>query len=309
MIVPTVLKLILRKAVQLVVILAAVSAATFWLLDSAGGDALAGLSENPNISAETMRRLRTIYGLDRPLAERYFVWAGGAVTGDLGDSLSLRLPVGTLLISRVGETLEIAALTLVISLSFSLAFTFVSVRIGHWLLNAIVEACILLSASVPVIVSSLVILAFAATSFNLRVSGSALLPALALAPPFIALFLAQANRGLRSALQQEFILTARAKGLGETAVILRHAGRIALNPIITLTGLSVGSLIGGSVIAETVFGRQGIGSLSVTAVRTRDVPLVMGIVVFVTIAVWLANFAAEIGQVINDRRMTEDERS
>lgn len=302
------LKLVLRKALQLAILLVAVSAAAFWLLDSAGGDALTGLIDNPNISSDTVERLRQTYGLDRPTAERYAIWAGRALRGDLGDSISLRLPVAGLIATRSVETFKLAGITLIIAVFTSIGLAFASVRWPNRVFDWLIEFCVLITASLPVIVSSLIILAVAAASFTGSVTDSLLLPALSLSPPFVAVFLAQTRRGLDAALKMDFIRTARAKGLGESAVILRHASRIALNPIITLLGLSIGSLISGSVIAESVFGRQGIGSLTVFAVRNRDVPLVMGIVVFVSLAVWAANFAAELLQILNDRRSADSER-
>lgn len=304
-----VLKLFIRKIIQLALMLVVVSAVAFRLLDAAGGDSLAGLSDNPNISAETIRRLRDIYGLDRPVSQRYLEWAANAAKGDFGDSISLRLPVTSLVLSRAKETFKLAALTLVIALFVSSVLAFASVRYRHWLLDSFVEICVLVTASLPVIVSSLMILAITVYLINLPAAGGLFLPAISLTPPFIAMFLAQSKRGLQTALQQDYIVSARAKGLDETTIILRHALRNALNPIITLTGLSVGALIGGSVIAETVFGLQGIGSLTVTAVRNRDIPLVMGVVVFVSFAVWVANFSAELLQIVNDRRLVDAERS
>ena len=100
---------------------------------------------------------------------------------------------------------------------------------------------------------------------------------------------------------------ARAKGLSESAIISRHASRFALNPLLTILGLSLGGIIGGSVVVETILGWQGVGALMVTAVRARDVPLVMGIVVATTIAVWLGNSIAEILQLVNDKRLRDAE--
>ncbi|MER3430061.1 MAG: hypothetical protein C4325_13120 [Blastocatellia bacterium] len=305
----SVLRLFVRKALQLAILLVGVSAGAFWLLDAAGGDALAGLNENPNISRETLDRLQQIYGLDRPATARYASWAARALQGDLGDSITLRLPVTKIIAARSAETFKLAAVTLSIALFTSFGLAFACVRWSNPIFDWFVEFCVLVSASLPVIVASLALLAVVASSLRGFEIDSLILPALSLSPPLIAVFLAQSRRGLDAALKMDFVTTARAKGVGETAVILRHAARIALNPIITLTGLSVGSLIGGSIIAESIFGRPGLGSLTVFAVRSRDVPLVMGIVVFVSVAVWTANFAAEVLQIINDPRSADSERA
>jgi peptide/nickel transport system permease protein len=106
-------------------------------------------------------------------------------------------------------------------------------------------------------------------------------------------------------MNEDFIQLARAKGLGETAIVVRHAIRAALNPVLTVFGLSLGGILGGSVIVESVLGRQGLGTLMVSAVRGRDLPLVMGIVLVTSATVWIGNTLAEILQAVNDKRVRE----
>lgn len=302
-----VLKFTIRKLIQGILLVFIVSAAAFGLLSAAGGDALSGLRENPQVSAETVERLRIVYGLDRPATERYFRWLGGAVSGDLGESLSFRTPVVSIVGSRLLETIKLAAVTLVMVLFVAFSVTFFRIRTQSRFLQRFSELAVLVFSSTPVIVTSLAVLAFAA-AFSMMAGGASLwISAAALAPPFTAVFIAQSGKALDAAMREEFVKLARAKGLSETIVILRHAARAALNPLITLTGLSIGALISGSVIVETVLGRQGIGSLTVAAVRSRDVPLVMGIVLAASIAVWFGNTAGEILQIANDRRLLEKE--
>ncbi len=131
------------------------------------------------------------------------------------------------------------------------------------------------------------------------------LAALALSAPLISAFLAQFHGELQRTMREDFIKLARAKGLSESAVILRHAIRPALNPVLTIAGLSLGGVLGGSVIVESVLGRQGIGTLMVSAVRGRDLPLVMGIVLFTSTAVWLGNAIGELLQAFNDKRIRD----
>jgi peptide/nickel transport system permease protein len=168
---------------------------------------------------------------------------------------------------------------------------------------------ILLTASTPRIVLALVALAI-----SVRLTASAIdtssvllfwLAALALSAPLISAFLAQLYGELQRTMREDFIKLARAKGLSESAVILRHAIRPALNPVLTIAGLSLGGVLGGSVIVESVLGRQGLGTLMVTAVRVRDLPLVMGVVLFTSTAVWLGNALGEFLQAINDKRIRD----
>ncbi|HSI88298.1 MAG TPA: ABC transporter permease [Pyrinomonadaceae bacterium] len=294
--------------IQGVLMIAVVSAASFALLSSAGGDAFSRLRENPQVSQETIDRLRAVYGLDRPLPERYAGWLGSALTGDLGESLYFRLPVAGLVAQRLGNTLMLAALALAMALVVAVSLSYLSVRYRIPGLGAAIEGSILFTASVPRIVLALVgLLIIAAAPAEGRTWLTSLIAAAALGSPLVAVFLAQMSRGLAEAMGEDFVRLARAKGLSETRIILRHAWRAAVNPVITLFGLSIGALVGGSVIVETILGWPGIGALTVTAVQNRDVPLVMGVVLITAVAVWLGNTIAEMLQVVNDKRLRNAE--
>jgi ABC-type dipeptide/oligopeptide/nickel transport system permease component len=176
-------------------------------------------------------------------------------------------------------------------------------------LAALIDFLILVTASTPRIVLALVALAISVrlTSTVMDTSSMVLfwLAALALSAPLISAFLAQLHGELQRTMREDFIKLARAKGLSEGAVILRHAVRPALNPVLTIAGLSLGGVLGGSVIVESVLGRQGLGTLMVSAVRARDLPLVMGVVLFTSTAVWLGNALGELLQAVNDKRIRD----
>ncbi len=306
-----VLKLIIRKLLQGIIMLLAVSAIAFALLASAGGDALSALRENPQVSEETVERLRKVYGLDKPLAARYFSWLSAGVRGDMGESLAFKTDVAVLVFSRLWQTVKLGVLALAIALAVSLGLAFAAARFRSRLLDRVVEAVILVSASTPRIV-----LALFALALTVWLAGSAaaiqngsvpamFLAAFVLAFPLIALFLAQADGELKRAMSEPYIQFARAKGLGENTVILKHASRAALNPLLTIFGLSLGAVVGGSVIVETILGWPGIGALTVAAVKNRDVPLVMGIVLISSAAVWAGNTVAEALQMVNDKRIRD----
>lgn len=286
-----------------------VSALTFCLLSAAGGDAFSALRDNPQVSDQTLANLRSIYGLDQPLPVRYGKWLLGVVKGDLGESISFRLPVLDLVWKRFLSTGFLGLIALFIAVTVSLLLAVISVRYRNRFLNGFIEFLVLISASTPRIVLALVALAL-----TVRITGpsagsstgsivTTIAAALALAIPLISLFLAQAHEGLKEAMQEDFVKYARAKGLSEWSVIFRHAIRPALHPVLTLFGLSLGALLGGSVIVEAVLGWPGIGSLVVAAVKTRDIPVVMGVVILTTFAVWFGNAIAELLQFLNDPRI------
>lgn len=314
-----VLKLIISRSLQGIIVLLVVSMLTFGLLAAAGGDALTTLRNDPLITEKTLEQQRHIYGLDQPLAVRYLHWLSGVSRGELGESFSFRAPVWTIIRPRLINTLSLASVALVLAMIVALTLgSFAARRPRSWL-DKLCSTVILLAASTPRIVLALAALAFAASTglFNIGsgTSGAAysslniLLPALVLAVPLIALFLAQARDGLSQALHEEFVQVARAKGLSERAVILRHALRAALNPLITIFGYSLGGLVGGSVIVETVLGWPGLGQLSVMAVRSRDVPLLMGVVLVTATAVLLGNLVADILLCSNDPRLRGENTS
>lgn len=304
-----VLHFAIKKLIQGILMIVIVSAITFTLLSSAGGDALSSLRDNPQISEKTIENLRRVYGLDRPFLERYGTWLGDAVRGELGESIAFRIPVQTLVWTRFKNTalMGFAAIAIAIAVAFALAIA--SVRFRNKALSAFIEGIVFLTASTPRIV-----LALLALVIILRLNLSApitgeldiyqfLFGSVVLAIPLISILLAQLRDALTGAMNEDFVRTARAKGLSEWHVITRHAMRAALNPFLTVAGLSLGAVLGGSVIVESVLGWPGIGALMVAAVRGRDVPLVMGIVLVASTAVWLGNTLAEILQIVNDKRL------
>lgn len=312
------LKLILSRLLQGIIVLFVVSMLTFALLAAAGGDALTTLRNDPLVSDKSLEEQRRVYGLDQPIAVRYARWLGGLVRGEMGESFSFRAPVWTILWPRLLSTLSLAGSALLLAWAIALPLGSMAARRPRKLIDKLCSMVILLTSSTPRLVLALVALAFAARTslFSVGASGATngatgsllniLLPAFVLSVPLIALFLAQVRDGLGAALREEFVQVARAKGLSERVVTLRHALRAALNPLITIFGYSIGGLVSGSVIVETVLGWPGLGLLSVLAVRARDVPLLMGVVLVTSIAVLIGNLIADILLRFNDPRLRED---
>ena len=286
-----------------------VSAVTFSLLSAAGGDALTNLRDNPQVSPETVERLRIVYGLDRPLTARNFSWLSASAKGDLGESLYFKTLVAGLVFWRLLNTLVLGAASIIGAFSLAAFLVFFSARFPGSRLDGILDIAAVAAASLPRIVAALFALAIV-----VRSTGSAFevgsgswtmffISSLVMAIPLFAVLLAQMHSGIKGAMKEPFVQFARAKGLSENAIIFRHASRAVLNPLLSVLGLSFGTIVSGSVIVETVLGWPGIGSLTVAAVRGRDISLVMGIVVVSSIFVWFGNGIAELLQVLNDRRM------
>ncbi|HEY0380505.1 MAG TPA: ABC transporter permease [Pyrinomonadaceae bacterium] len=311
------LKLVVSRLLQGIVVLLVVSVLTFVMLAAAGGDALSALQNDARVRPETIEAQRRIYGLDQPLAVRYARWLAGAARGELGESISKRQAVSQVLWRHLPATLSLAVAAMLMAWAVSIALGSAAARRPRGLLDKLCGALILLASSAPRIVLALIALAFAARTGVFAIGGESagagssalglLVPAFVLAVPLMAIFLAQVRDGLGAALHEEFVQVARAKGLSERVVTLRHALRAALNPLITIFGYSLGGLISGSVIVESVFNREGLGRLSVDALAARDVPLLMGVVLVTSTAVLVGNLIADILLRLNDPRLREEE--
>jgi peptide/nickel transport system permease protein len=298
---------------------------TFALIGAVPGDALSSLEQDGRISQATIEKLRVEYGLNRSLPARYWSWLTGVLRGDFGASLSEKIPVTRLIGARLGNTLKLSIAATLLALLVALPLGILSaLRQGSWI-DRLSGTVVLLSVSTPRIVLAILAMLIAARTGlfpigNVRALNSPqdyslaaladnlhhlILPALVMALPLMAVYLRQTRTGLLETLQADFIRTARAKGLSERAVVLRHALRNALNPLITLFGFAVAALLSGSIIVETVMAWPGIGQLAVHAVRGRDVPVLMGIVMLTALMMVLGNLLADILQAIADPRIRE----
>jgi peptide/nickel transport system permease protein len=305
------LKLVGLRLLQGAAVLFLVSAITFALLAAAGGDAVSAIGPESPLSANAVNELRRVYGVDQPLHVRYYRWAAGVLTGDLGRSFHFNSPVGPIVKSGAVSTI---VLSLAAMLCAAIPAFFLGLLAARWpggVLDRLSSAAVLITSSTPRIVIALVALAIIVrTSFISISSGPGsmgfsrlLVCAVVLSVPLFALLLAQLREGLTESMREDFVVVARAKGLSEWQLLLKHALRVALNPLITTLGFSFGSLIGGSVIVETVLGWPGLGQLSVTAVRSRDVPLLMAVVLITAAAVVISNFVADILLALSDPRI------
>ena len=312
------LKLIFYRFLQGCGILLIISVLVFALLASSGGDAVSALQNNQQISEQTITSLRQVYGLDRPLLVRYASWLQELARGSLGQSIYFQAPVWTIIRPRLLSTMMLAAVAMLIALAISFALGIAAARKKDSPADRLCDAILLLASSTPRLILAILALAFLARvpfSLGTNASGSIfgwggwlarILPAaLILSVPLIAIFLAQTRAAITATLETEYVRAARAKGLPESIVLLRHALRPALNPLITTFGYSIGGLMSGSVVVEQVLNWPGLGQLSVIATQSRDVALLMGIVLVASAAVLAGNLLADILLRLNDPRLRE----
>lgn len=265
-----------------------------------------------DISPEVLAVVRAEYHLDEPLIVQYLLYLGRLVRGDLGMSYVQEQPVAPLLAAQAGPTVALALAAIVLAVVISLVGGVLTA--GRRLPSAVSSAIELVLASTPVFwLGFVLMLVFAVWLRALPIldSGdlrSLVLPALTLALPTAALLLQVLRQSLDDALEQPFILSARARGLGSLAVTVRHALRHAAVPYLTMLGFSFGALLGGAAITETLFSRPGLGRLLVDSVAAQDIPVVIGVVLVATAVFILVNTLVDLSYGLVDPRVREAAR-
>lgn len=317
---------VLRRLLQLVPLLLGISALTFLLLQLAPGDFLNQVAENPAVSQETLDAMRHRFGLDRPVWVQYLLYLRNLLVGDFGQSFSRHVPVFDVIRQGLLNTLLLAVAAAIVTWGLAIPLgVAAAVRQHSWVDRGLSFAAFVW-LSVPEVLSGLLLLMFAAATGwfpvggmrsldwdQLSLAGRALdllhhlaLPALAVGLIPLAGRMRQMRGNLLDVLRLDYVTTARAKGLGERAVVLKHALRNALNPLITLFGFTLGSLVSGSFVAEIIFAWPGLGRITLEAIQTQDQYLVMGSVLMASTVLVLGNLAADLLLAVADPRISRD---
>jgi ABC-type dipeptide/oligopeptide/nickel transport system permease component len=298
------------RLVRAVPVLLGITTLVFMMIHLLPGDPVtAMLSESSATSAEAVERTRQELGLDDPIPEQYLRYLGNALQGDLGRSIQTHRPVTEMIFDVLPSTLRLtfAAMGTAIVLGIVLG-TIAALRQNSWL-DTISMVISLLGVSTPIFWLGLVLLyVFAIRLDWVPVTGEGgwqrmVLPALTLGFGAAAIIARLVRASLLEAMRQDFITTARAKGLSEKRTIITHGLRNALIPVVTIIGLQFGALLSGAVITETVFARQGIGQLAVNAIKRRDFPLVQGTVLIAACGYLLVNLLVDISYAWLDPRI------
>jgi len=285
--------------------------AVFFAFRLLPGDPVRSVLGSTNPTPELVAQVRHDLALDEPLAVQYGRFMRGLLGGDLGESFQLQQPVGEVIGEQLWSTVQLAVAAFLLAL---LAAVPLAVLTAHRpRARRIASSLELLTASTPAFWTGMLLLAL--LSFRLRwfpaMGGTGVaglvLPAVTLAAGLVGVFAQVLREELERALEQPFVLSARARGSGETAIRVRHALRHGLVPLITLSGWAVGALVGGAVVVESVFSRQGLGQVTAAAVAGRDLPVVTGVVLVSAVAFALINLVVDVLYRLVDPRI--DERS
>ncbi|WP_127818039.1 ABC transporter permease [Microbacterium sp. CPCC 204701] len=265
-------------------------------------------------SQQQLEELRAEMGLDQPAIVQYFTRLFAMATGDWGASYQTGLPVTDMLSTALPPTVAIAVLGLSIAIVIGMLLGFLATYTRFGPLRQLLYSLPSVGASIPTFWSALVLIQL--FSFSLRMFpafgnngfSSTVLPAIALAIPVSAMIAQVFGKSLRTVMAEPYLDTARAKGASRMASMLRHAVRNALLPVLTMVGMIFGALLSGAVVIETVFGRQGFGRLTVDAVNTQDIPVVMGVVVFSAIVFVAATLIVDLLYPLLDPRIRQSLR-
>ncbi|WP_233437740.1 ABC transporter permease [Agromyces laixinhei] len=296
-----------------VFVLWAVATLTFFAIRLIPGDPAQAILGGPGSQAsqEALDQVRRDYGLDQPLITQYFAMLGRLVTGDLGVSYTLKLPVAELLAAQLGGTLLLAALALVLAWILALAVAIWSTGRGR-IASAVGEGVEITAAALPHFWLAAVLIAVFAAGLGwlppvaTGTPAGLVLPVVTLAIPLSG-FLAQVMReSLLGAMQQPFVVSARARGESAVGVRVRHTIRHAALPAISLSGWALGWLLSGAVVVETIFAMPGLGRTLLQAVTLRDIPVVTGVVLLVALVYVLMTVLTDLVARIADPRLRQE---
>ncbi|HKW79501.1 MAG TPA: ABC transporter permease [Casimicrobiaceae bacterium] len=305
-----------RRLLATIPVMAIVAVFVFLMLRIASGDPAAIIAGNAATTQDVID-IRQKLGLDRPIVTQFFIWLSHLLTGDLGESFFYKKPIAAIIADRAGPTLALSVCTLTLSVLIAVPLGVIAAyRHGTWL-DRIVMGFSVLGFSVPVFVIGYALIYLFAIRLNwLPVQGyqpladgiggflsRLVLPSLTLSVIYIALIARITRTSVLEVLGEDYIRTARAKGLSNLAVLMRHALRNAAVPIVTVIGIGVALLIGGVVVTESVFSIPGLGRLTVDAVLARDYPTVQAVILLFSLAYVLINLLVDVAYTLLDPRI------
>ena len=305
---------IAKRLLQMVIVLICISFLTFLLTYLAPGDPASAMYEAAGIlpTEEQLETARLAMGLDKPFAVQYGSWVLGILHGDLGTSFSKNLPVGTIIGQRLLPTLKMALLSLAIMLVISIPLGVLSAvkRDGVW--DYIIRFLSFFGISMPGFWLGLLLMYVVCVKLRLlpAVSSSSgfkemLLPAITLAIAMAPKYTRQVRASVLEELSQDYVVGGKARGLKYPRILWRHVFKNSLLPLITLLGISFGSLLGGTSIVEIVFSYPGLGNLAVQSVTAQDYPLIQGIVLWVAFIYMIVNLVVDLTYDLVDPRIRE----
>jgi peptide/nickel transport system permease protein len=310
------LRFLLARLAATIPVLLLVAVFVFLLLRLTPGDPAAVIAGD-SATTEQIERIRESLGLNRPLLAQFGIWIGSVLRGDLGESFFFRMPLTQLIAQRIEPTLALALCTIVLAVAVAVPLGVLAAwRHGGWIDRALMGFSTL-GFSIPVFVLGYLLIWLVSMHLGwLPVQGyrrlaegfgpfirHLILPSVTLSVIYIALIARVTRAAVSEALTEDFVRTARAKGLPEWRVLIRHALANAAVPIVTVIGIGLALLIGGVVVTESVYAIPGLGRLTVDAVLARDFPTIQGVILLFSVAYVLINLAIDLTYLVLDPRI------
>jgi peptide/nickel transport system permease protein len=307
---------IARRIAATIPVVTVVAVFAFLLLRLTGGDP-AAIIAGDSATTQQVAEIRVKLGLERPIAEQFAIWIGRVLRGDFGESFFFKKQVAELIRERLEPTAALAVCTIILAIIVAVPLgVLAAAKRGTWIDRAVMGFCVL-GFSVPVfVIGYALIYVFAIELAWLPVQGyqriaegfwgfleRLILPSLTLAVIYVALIARITRTSVLEVLGTDHVRTARAKGLGDAAVLMRHVLRNAAVPIVTVIGLGVALLIGGVVVTESVYGIPGLGRLTVDAVLARDYPTVQAVILLISVVYILINLVVDLTYTFLDPRI------
>jgi peptide/nickel transport system permease protein len=304
-----VLQYVVRRVLIGIPLIIGVSIIVFLILHLLPGDPVAAALAGSPATPAVIHRLEVQYGLTKPIWIQYWNFATNAVQGDLGHSYTTGQQITSLIGSQLGATLELAGAAFVLMAVFGIGAGILAAMYRGSVVDHALRFISVLGSSMPQFWTGIMLIIV--FSFTLRWFPAAgtgglkylVLPAVSLALVSMGVVIKIIRNSTLETLGQPYVIALEAKGLSRGTIILRHALRNTLIPAMTVLGVQAGGLLSGAVIVETVFGRQGIGSLLVTSIEDKDYPLVQGLILFIAAAYVIINLVVDVGYAYVDPRM------
>lgn len=316
---------IIRRLLQIIPLLIGISMISFFVMNLSPGDFLAEMEMNPDISAEVLALLRAEFGLDQPLWVQYFNWLRNALTLNFGYSFAFRIPVTDLIGTRILNTIILSICATFVSWAvaipigihaachkysisdkFLTVFAFFGISIPNFFLGLVLLFMVARTGLFGLPVGGLTSWYFDELGFFAKIGDMAkhlVLPTIVLGTAGMAGLMRQMRGQMSDALGQDFVRTARSKGLSERIVIYKHALRNAINPMITIFGFTISTLISGSALVEIVFSYPGLGNMMLTAVRQKDLHVAMAGLLMSSVMLIVGNLIADVLLAVADPRI------
>ena len=310
------LRFLFRRVLAIIPVLLVVAVVVFLLLRLTPGDPAAVIAGD-SATSEQVEQIRARLGLNQPIPTQFALWFGNVLRGDLGESFFFKKSVADLIAQRVEPTLALAFCTIVLAIAVAVPLGVLAAwRHGSWLDRALMGFSTL-GFSVPVFVLGYVLIWIVSIKLQwLPVQGyrrigegfwpfirHLILPSITLSVIYVALIARVTRAAVAEALTEDYVRTARAKGLSEGAVLIQHALANAAVPIVTVIGIGLALLIGGVVVTESVYSIPGLGRLTVDAVLARDFPTIQGVILLFSVAYVLINLLVDLSYVVLDPRI------